>query len=87
MLEFSDHAHLRMRQRGIRPAEVQFVIENGTETAHGFLLSEHDFEKIEAEAKHQIDLAQRLRGVFVPVSGKIVKTVFKSSRKQQRRFL
>lgn len=86
-LDVSRHAKARMRQRGLRHEDVQFVCEHGTETAKGYLLTERDAESLEAEARHMLLKAQRLRGVLVPVAENTAKTVIHTTRRQQRRLL
>lgn len=83
----SAHAEKRMQQRGRRPREIDFVLEHGTETVAGMLLTERDAAKLEQEARQIIEMAQRLRNVLVPYEGRTIKTVFRASRVQQRRLL
>ncbi len=81
------HAEMRMQQRGRRPAEIEFVLQHGTETPKGIMLTRKDVAAIEQEAKRQIALAHRLQNVFVPCGDGVVKTIFKASDDQQRRLL
>lgn len=81
------HAERRMQQRGRRPRDIEFVLQHGTETAAGFLLTKHNAAAIEREAKRTIELARRLRDVLVPCEGYAIKTVFRASRYQQSRLL
>lgn len=87
MFTVSDHAQIRTKQRGLKQDDVHFVCYYGTETTNGYLLTEHDAKALEAEARYMLCKAERLRGVLVPVAGDTAKTVFHSSRKQQKRLL
>ena len=51
------HAEMRMQQRGRRPAEIEFVLQHGTEAPKGIMLTRKDVAAIEQEAKRQIALA------------------------------
>ena len=86
-LNVSRHAQARTRQRGLRHQDIHFVCQHGTETVKGYLLTEQDAEALEAEARHLLRTAQRLKGVLVPVAGDTAKTVMRATRRQQRRLL
>jgi hypothetical protein len=86
-INVSRHAEARIRQRGLRHEDIHFVCPHGTETAKGYLLTEKDAAALEAEARHILLKAQRLRGVLVPVAGVTAKTVLRATRCQQRRLL
>jgi len=83
----SHHARVRMQQRGRRQTDVDFVLEYGTETSEGIILSNKDASVIERQARKMIERAHRLRGTYIPIAGDVVKTVFKASPHQQRRYL
>lgn len=81
------HADVRMRQRGRRPKDIEFVLTHGTETPEGILLTRRDVDAIEQEARRVIALARKLQNVFVPCVDGTVKTIFKASSAQQSRML
>ncbi|MCP4360694.1 MAG: DUF4258 domain-containing protein [Chloroflexi bacterium] len=81
------HAEKRMQQRGYRPSDIEFVLQFGSEAIGGVILSKKDAQKIEREARKAIEIANRLRGLFIPLAGSKVKTVYKASLRQQRRYL
>jgi len=83
----TEHAEKRMQQRGCRPSDIEFVLQYGSEAEGGVLLSKKDAHRIECEARKAIETANRLKGLYVPLAGSVVKTVFKASRQQQRRYL
>lgn len=78
---------MRMQQRGRRPAEIEFVLQHGTETEKGIMLTRQDVATIEQEARRLITLAHKLQNVFVPCEDGVVKTIFRADGKQQSRML
>ena len=76
-----------MAQRGYRSDDLSFVIEHGTELDGGYILTDRDVLKLEAEARLAIKLAQKLRGTLVPHRDGTIKTVFKASKVQLTRWL
>ncbi|MEI8719782.1 hypothetical protein [Mesorhizobium sp. ISC11] len=86
-MDVSRHAQRRMQQRGRRPAEICFVLEHGTHTSAGVMLTGRDAALLEKEARSVIEMAQRLKNVVIPCGGATVKTVFKARPKQQSRIL
>ncbi|RWD44088.1 hypothetical protein [Mesorhizobium sp.] len=86
-LQLSQHALVRMQQRGRRPTDIEFILQFGTDVNEGVLLTKKDVQDIQQAARRTIDLAQRLCGTVVPIADDTVKTVFKSTRRQQRLIL
>lgn len=86
-IELSRHAQARMRQRGLRNEDILFVCEHGTDTGRGILLTTDDVANLEAEARHTLALAQRLKNVLVVINASTVKTAFRTSPSQQSRML
>lgn len=82
--QLTRHAETRLRQRGRRPQEIAFVIQHGTQTEAGIMLTAKDAAAIEQEARMMIAMATRLRNILVPCEGDTVKTVFRASPNQQR---
>ena len=76
-----------MQQRGFGPTDIAFVLDHGTPTKDGYVLSSDDVERLCAEAHNVISSAGRLKGALVAIAGDTVKTVFRSSRRQQRLLL
>lgn len=83
----SEHAQKRARQRGLRGQDVAFVVEHGTLVGRGVVLSDTDVAALESEAWTTIEAARRLRGTFVAIAGDTVKTAFKASTRQLRKWL
>ena len=87
MSKFTKHARSRMRQRGLREQDVEFIIQHGTETRDGFILSRKDAAAVECDAKRLIQLASRLTNKRVIADGDEVITIYHASKKQQHSLL
>jgi hypothetical protein len=86
-LQLTHHGKQRIRQRGLSHRDANFVVEFGTETNRGYVLSRKDAEELKIYAKYLLESAQRLCGKFVACDGKYVITAFHSSDRQQRSLL
>lgn len=88
MLEsMTDHAACRLRQRGFRERDPQLVLENGTPSDDGVVLTRRDIAERISEYRARISELERLRGAAVFMSeGKVV-SVYRPSRRKVRRML
>lgn len=87
MTRISRHAATRMQQRGCRADVVAFVMQHGTQVGDGVLFTAHDCEAIEREARYLLTMVGKVRGIYLPIVDGTVKTVFRASRRQQRRLV
>lgn len=87
-LEFSLHAAARIRQRGLRERDVDAIVEAGSAT-HGdsVLLTAQDVDREILRRKGEIAQLERLRGCRVVMSGSTIITVYRTSRKTEKRLL
>lgn len=84
----SGHAMARMRQRGIRSKDLEFVLAHGTPVKGGVILSAKDRAKVERDAKQAIKAAGRLANVFVACADDgTVLTTFHATKQQIHRKL
>ncbi len=83
----TDHAARRMRQRGFRESDARTVLENGTPSDDGVLLTRRDVAERIAEYRARIAELERLRGAAIFLSGGRVVSVYRPSRKKVRRML
>lgn len=83
----SNHARIRAQQRGLRFADIDFVVRYGSQVRDGYVLSDADAAELESEARSMLETASRLRGIYVPFTAQTVKTVFRANRKQLSRLL
>ena len=83
----TQHADQRIRQRGRRESDLEFVFEYGTPCKKGVLLTKKDKQTLIRNAKSTIKLAEKLEGTFLACDGDTVMTAFRATRNQQKRFL
>ena len=84
----SQHAAVRMRQRGVRLADVELVL--GCASAIGddvLFLSSKDADREISRRKREIEALQRLRGQKLVVVDDTIVTCYRSCRRDQKRLL
>jgi len=83
----TDHAAIRMAQRGIPQRDAELIALIGTEVDDGYLVRARDCQVAEREIKGLLQRIRRLQGKrLVTADGRIV-TAFQVSRRQERRLL
>jgi hypothetical protein len=86
-LAVTDHAAIRMAQRGISLKDSDLITLIGTEVDDGYLVTAHDSQRVEHELKRLMDRIRRIRGKrLVVVNGQIL-TAYHASRRKERRLL
>ena len=75
-LLITKHAQARMRQRGLREADLDLILEYGTEIGQDrIMLKERDVDKIIQSLKRQIAKLERLKNkVIVVTDGRLITT-------------
>ena len=86
-LYMTEHVLQRIRQRGLRESDLEFVVEFGSEVADGIYLRDRDARNIIEHAKAIIDLATRLRRTYVVLEGDKLITTYRPARKTERKIL
>lgn len=86
-MRFSGHAIKRLRQRGMRPADVEVIVAYGTPVRDGYLLRARDVNGVILELKEMIRALERLRKRVVIAEGQTVVTTYPASRQKQRTLL
>ena len=76
----TQHAHRRLRQRGIRSRDPDLVLHYGTVTDDGVLLTNKDAAAQITEHPRLISSLERLRGTAVFTSGGHVLSAYRPSR-------
>lgn len=75
------HAQARMKQRGIRRADVEIIVESGTVIRPGFhLLRECDVDREVQQCKRRIQALKRVRNCAAVVEGRVLITCYRRSR-------
>jgi hypothetical protein len=86
-LTLTQHAVLRMSQRGIRLDDLELAGLIGTDVEGGCLVRQRDFQALERELKKLRDHARRLVGKRVVSDGGTILTAYHASHAKERRLL
>ncbi len=84
----TQHAQARLRQRGLRESDIAIIVATGTPVdGDSLLLLAQDVEREIRWHKEEIGTLERLRGCRVVLAGETVVTVYRPSRKTEKRLL
>ena len=84
----TQHAQARIRQRGLRESDLALIVAAGTPVdGDSLLLLAQDVEREIRRRKQEIGTLERLRGCRVVLAGEAVVTVYRPSRKTEKRLL
>lgn len=86
-LTITNHAAVRMAQRGIMPKDAELIVLIGTEVEDGYLVRDKDYQEIEHALKRFLQRIRRLKGKRLVVSKGHIVTAYHPSRRYQRRLL
>ena len=81
------HALRRLRQRGLREADLERLKRHGEEFDEGYLMSKRTIDEHITRLKWEIQRLERLKGVVLIEQDNTLVTVYRSSRRRQRRIL
>ena len=86
-LVLTNHASVRMAQRGVSIPDAELIMLIGTEVSDGYLVRTQDFQHIEMQLNQLRDRVRRLQGKRLVVrEGRIV-TAYRTTRRNQRLLL
>jgi hypothetical protein len=84
-LHLTDHAKVRMRQRGFRKADVALVLGVATRVGEdAFFLTDQDASREIQKRKREIQQLERLKGSKLIVQGDVLVTLYHTERKLNR---
>lgn len=87
-IQYSNHARTRIRQRGIRESDIPIIVDAGTPVdGDSVLLLARDVDREIRRHKQEITKLERLRGCRVVIAKDTVVTVYRPSRKTEKRLL
>jgi len=86
-LILTNHAAVRMAQRGIMPKDSDLIALIGTQVDDGYLVREQDYREVEHAMKRFLQRLRRVVGKRLVVQGNRVVTAYHSSEKHERRLL
>jgi len=86
-LSLTQHASVRIAQRGISISDLELITLIGSEVDDGYLVRIKDCQRLEHILKNLLSRVQRLKGKRAVVMDGQVITVFHASQPKQRRLL
>lgn len=86
-LIITNHAAVRMAQRGILPKDAELIALIGTEVDDGYLVREKDYQEVEYALKALLKKLERLVGKRLVVCDGRILTAYHSTKRQQCRLL
>ena len=87
-IDYSNHALVRIRQRGMRESDIPMIVAAGTAVDDdSVLLLAQDVDREIRRRKREITALERLRGCRVVIAGETIVTVYRPSRKTEKRLL
>ena len=86
-LTLTNHATIRMAQRGIVQKDAELIALIGTEVDDGYYVREQDYQQIENALKKILERLKRLVGKRLIVQNNRIVTAYHPSRKCRRRLL
>jgi hypothetical protein len=86
-LPLTQHASLRIAQRGISIGDLELITLIGSEVDDGYLVRTKDCQAIEQNLAKLLSRVQRLKGKRVVVANGRVITAFHATRPEQRHLL
>ena len=86
-LRISRHAEARMAQRGIREADIELILQLGSEVEGGLIVRKEDFRRYERNLRAQIQRASRLVGKRLVLAEDQLVTAYHSTTTDAKRLL
>ena len=83
----TDHATIRMAQRGMSLGDAELAALIGTEVDDGYLVLAKNCTKLESELKALLDRVRRLQGKRLVVANGRIVTAYNASKRNARRLL
>jgi esterase/lipase superfamily enzyme len=83
-VQLTKHAQVRIRQRGIKAIDLNFIVEHGTYTGDGYIMLRQDVARLELETKRLVQKAHKLVNKRVIADGIKIITAFHATKSQQR---
>ena len=86
-IELTRHVQDRVRQRGYRETDLEFIFEHGTEMGDCVVLTSRDVEIERMKLKKSLEKLDRLKGSAIVVDGNHVLTVYRPARRRMKKML
>jgi hypothetical protein len=85
--DITKHAASRIRQRGFRKGDARILLENGTPSDDGVVLTRKDIAERISEHRARIAELERLRGAAIFLEDGRVVSVYRPARNKVRRMI
>lgn len=87
-LNISNHAEMRMNQRGLRQSYVDFILTFGEQISpDAIMMTKRAANKLISDFKSKIRAIQRLTNKKLVIEGETIVTAYHASKSQQRKDL
>jgi len=86
-LTLTNHAVVRMAQRGIMTKDSELIVLIGTEVDDGYLVLSRDYQEVERALKTFLQRCRRIVGKRLVVTNGHIVTAYHPSKKCQRKLL
>jgi hypothetical protein len=86
-LIITEHAAVRMSQRGIKPKDAELLVLIGTEIDDGYLVREKDYKEVEHRLKRLLQSFRHLVGKRLVVENGRIVTAYHPSKTHERGLL
>ena len=88
MQNITKHGQRRIQQRGYRNADIELVIQHGTDLDDGYMLTNQDVHQTVERYKREIRKLEHLKGTYVVVSeDNALITAYRPDKNRTRRLL
>jgi hypothetical protein len=86
-IHLTDHALVRLAQRGILANDIELIMLLGTEVEDGYLILERDLLVTERQLKRALGIVQRLRGKRLVMQHNKLITAYRASHRKEKLLL
>ena len=86
-LKITDHARTRLPQRNIKEEDVAIILNLGTETRDGVVMTNSDVRGAVEPLKRQIERIERLTNTYLVTDGEVLITAYRPGRRKLKRVM
>lgn len=83
-MKMSQHIRTRCRQRGIPESDLELVVQHGTVTSDGLILTGKDIADAVREMKRKMKRLSKLKDVLILTDDVTMVTVYRADRRRRR---
>jgi len=81
------HAEIRLQQRGMKPSDIDLIVEYGSSMRDGYFLRKKDVQSVVSSLRKKIQRLEKLTDHAVITVGENVLTTYAPDKRRQRIFL